>query len=147
MVVLLLSEERMRMLFPALRRMSLASTVLPLTVMSSLAMIAAVLPTVMVLPLASWVAVSLLSFHPVLPRLILIPTALFLLMALSVFWFFCMSLAFIPACRAYRAFSRPSPTSPALFTGAATVLAALTAAPPKDTVRPLFLYSCSSFPL
>lgn len=60
---------------------------------------------------------------------------------------FCMSLAFIPACRAYRAFSRPSPTSPALFTGAATVLAALTAAPPKDTVRPLFLYSCSSFPL
>lgn len=58
-----------------------------------------------------------------------------------------MSLAFIPACTAYRAFSRPSPTSPALFTGAATVLAALTAAPPKDTVRPLFLYSCSSFPL
>ena len=94
MVVLLLSEERMRMLFPALRRISLASTVLPLTVMSSLAMIAAVLPTVMVLPLASWVAVSLLSFHPVLPRLILIPTALFLLMALSVFLFFCMSLAF-----------------------------------------------------
>ena len=40
MVVLLLSEERMRMLFPALRRMSLASTVLPLTVMSSLAMTA-----------------------------------------------------------------------------------------------------------
>lgn len=66
---------------------------------------------------------------------------LFLLMALSVFWFFCMSLAFIPACRAYRAFSRPSPTSPALFTGAATSLAALTAAPPKATVRPLFLYS------
>ena len=105
MVVLLLSEERMRMLFPALRRMSLASTVLPLTAMSSLAMIAAVLPTVMVLPLASWVAVSLLSFHPVLPRLILIPTALFLLMALSVFWFFCMSLAFMPVCRAYGAFS------------------------------------------
>ena len=90
---------------------------------------------------------SLWSFHPVLPRLILIPTVLFLLMALSVFWVFCMSLAFIPACTAYRAFSRPSPTSPALFTGAATVLAALTAAPPKDTVRPLFLYSCSSFPL
>ena len=58
-----------------------------------------------------------------------------------------MSLAFIPACTAYRAFSRPSPTSPALFTGAAMSLAALTAAPPKDTVRPLFLYSCSSFPL
>lgn len=36
MVVLLLSEERIRMLFPALRWMSLASTVLPLTVMSSL---------------------------------------------------------------------------------------------------------------
>lgn len=60
MVVLLLSEERMRMLFPALRRMSLASTVLPLTVMSSLAMIAAVLPTVMVLPLASWVCATVL---------------------------------------------------------------------------------------
>ena len=91
MVVLLFSDERIRMLFPALRWMSLALTMLPLTVMSSLAMIAAVLPTVMVLPLASWVAVSLLSFHPVLPRLILIPTALFLLMALSVF---CMSLTF-----------------------------------------------------
>ena len=42
---------------------------------------------------------------------------LFLLMALSVFWFFCISLAFIPACTAYRTFSRPSPTSPALFMG------------------------------
>ena len=91
MVVLLFSDERIRMLFPALRWMSLALTMLPLTVMSSLAMTAAVFPAVMVLPLASWVAVSLLSFHPVLPRLILIPTALFLLMALSVF---CMSLTF-----------------------------------------------------
>ena len=45
------------------------------------------------------------------------------------FWFFCMSLAFIPACRAYRAFSRPSPTSPALFTGAAMSLAALSIDP------------------
>ena len=49
--------------------------------------------------------VSAWSFHPVLPGLILIPTALFLLMALSVFWFFCMSLAFMPVCRAYGAFS------------------------------------------
>lgn len=51
---------------------------------------------------------------------------LFLLMALSVFWFFCNSLAFIPACTAYRAFSHCllSSTSPALFTGAATSLAA-----------------------
>ena len=79
------------MLFPALRWMSLALTMLPLTVMSSLAMIAAVLPTVMVLPLASSVMVSAWSFQPVLPGLILIPTALFLLMALSVF---CMSLTF-----------------------------------------------------
>ncbi len=85
MVVLLLSEERIRMLFPALRWMFFALTVLPLTVMSSLAIIAAVFPAVTVLPLASWVMVFLLSFHPVLPRLILIPTALFLLMALSVF--------------------------------------------------------------
>ena len=129
------------MLFPALRWMSWASTVLPLTVMSSLAMTAAVFPAVIRLPLVSSVTVSAWSFHPVLPRLILIPTALFLLMALSVFRFFCMSLAFIPACTAYRAFSRPSPTSPALFTGAAMSLAALTAVPPKDTVRPLFLYS------
>ena len=117
------------MLFPALRWMSWALTVLPLTVMSSLAMMAAVLPAVIRLPLASSVTVSAWSFHPVLPRLILIPTALFLLMALSVFWFFCMSLAFIPACRAYRAFSRPSPTSPALFTGAAMSLAALSIDP------------------
>ena len=121
--------------------MSLVLTVLPLTVMSSLAMTAAVFPAVIRLPFVSSVTVSAWSFHPVLPRLILIPTALFLLMALSVFWFFCISLAFIPACTAYRAFSRPSPTSPALFTGAAMSLAALTAAPPKDTVRPLFLYS------
>ena len=85
MVVLLLSEERIRMLFPALRWISLASTVLPLTVMSSLAMTAAVLPAVIRLPLVSSVMVSAWSFHPVLPRLILIPTALFLLMALSVF--------------------------------------------------------------
>ena len=95
---------------------------------------------------ASTIAITSVYFF-IAARVILIPTALFLLMALSVFWFFCMSLAFIPACRAYRAFSRPSPTSPALFTGAATVLTTLTAAPPKDTVRPLFLYSCSSFPL
>ena len=87
MVVLLLSEERIRMLFPALRWMSLALTVLPLTVMSSLAIIAAVFPAVTVLPLVSSVMVSAWSFHPVLPRLILIPTALFLLMALSVFRF------------------------------------------------------------
>ena len=105
MVVLLLSEERMRMLFPALRWMSWALTVLPLTVMSSLAMTAAVLPAVIRLPFVSSVMVSAWSFHPVLPRLILIPTALFLLMALSVFWFFCMSLAFMPVCRAYGAFS------------------------------------------
>ena len=37
MVVLLFSEERIWMLFPALRWMSWALTVLPLTVMSSLA--------------------------------------------------------------------------------------------------------------
>ncbi|CCZ53719.1 unknown [Dialister invisus CAG:218] len=73
------------MLFPALRWMSWALTVLPLTVMSSLAMTAAVLPAVIRLPLVSSVMVSTWSFHPVLPRLILIPTALFLLMALSVF--------------------------------------------------------------
>ena len=91
MVVLLLSEERIRMLFPALRWMSLALTVLPLTVMSSLAMTAAVFPAVIRLPFVSSVMVSAWSFHPVLPRLILIPTALFLLMALSVF---CMSLTF-----------------------------------------------------
>ena len=91
MVVLLFSEERIWMLFPALSKMSLALTVLPLTVMSSLAMTTAVLPAVTVLPLVSSVMVSAWSFHPVLPRLILIPTALFLLMALSVF---CMSLTF-----------------------------------------------------
>ena len=105
MVVLLFSEERMWMLFPDVCWMSWALTVLPLTVMSSLAIIAAVFPAVTVLPFVSSVKVSAWSFHPVLPRLILIPTALFLLMALSGFWFFCMSLAFIPACRAYRAFS------------------------------------------
>mgnify|MGYP007029402166 CR=1 FL=1 len=98
MVVLLLSEERIRMLFPALRWMSWALTVLPLTVMSSLAMMAAVLPAVIRLPLASSVTVSAWSFHPVLPRLILIPTALFLLMALSVFWFsVCLLRSFLPA--------------------------------------------------
>ena len=79
------------MLFPAVRWMSWALTVLPLTVMSSLAMTAAVLPAVIRLPFVSSVMVSAWSFHPVLPRLILIPTALFLLMALSVF---CMSLTF-----------------------------------------------------
>ena len=79
------------MSFPALRKMYLALTVLPLTVMSSLAMTAAVLPAVIRLPLVSSATVSAWSFHPVLPRLILIPTALFLLMALSVF---CMSLTF-----------------------------------------------------
>ncbi|WP_448865146.1 hypothetical protein [Dialister invisus] len=63
----------------------MALTVLPLTIMSSLAIIAAVLPAVTVLPFVSSVTVSAWSFHPVLPRLILIPTALFLLMALSVF--------------------------------------------------------------
>ncbi len=75
MVVLLFSEERIRMLFPALRLMSLACMVLPLTIMSSLAMTAAVLPAVTVLPFVSSVMVSAWSFHPVLPRLILIPTA------------------------------------------------------------------------
>ena len=57
-VVLLFSEERMWMLFPVLRWMSLALTVLPLTVMSSLAIIAAVLPAVIRLPLVSSVTVS-----------------------------------------------------------------------------------------
>ena len=55
--------------------MSWALTVLPLTVMSSLAMTAAVLPAVIRLPLVSSVMVSAWSFHPVLPRLILMPTA------------------------------------------------------------------------
>ena len=58
------------MLFPALRKMSLALTVLPLTVRSSLAMTAAVFPAVIRLPLVSSVMVSAWSFHPVLPRLI-----------------------------------------------------------------------------
>ena len=47
--------------------MSLALTVLPLTVMSSLAMTAAVFPAVIRLPLVSSVMISAWSFHPVLP--------------------------------------------------------------------------------
>ena len=78
--------------------MSWALTVLPLTVMSSLAMTAAVLPAVIRLPLVSSVMVSAWSFHPVLPRLIFIPTALFLLMTLSVFRFSVFLLrSFLPA--------------------------------------------------
>ena len=95
MVVLLFSQERIWMLFPALRRMSLALTVLPLTVMSSLAMMAAVLPAVIRLPLASSVTVSAWSFHPVLPGLILIPSAyIYLPFLLSAF-----TLNFSYACR------------------------------------------------
>ena len=86
------------MLFPAVRWMSWALTVLPLTVMSSLAMTAAVLPAVIRLPFVSSVMVSAWSFHPVLPRLIFIPTALFLLMTLSVFRFSVFLLrSFLPA--------------------------------------------------
>lgn len=53
--------------------------------------------------------------HLSLPKKGVVRMQLFLLMALSVFRFFCMSLAFIPACTAYRAFSRPSHFSGSLY--------------------------------